>query len=171
MVTSLLRRRGVGVVRRVRGVLLATVGRVTALEGENRMLTLRTFHDCVCWVIKNVVMRTAKTNLLLAPVLGSRLALAIAVGVVLGRLLAVATASALLALVVVVLRGHVVCVCHFGRIRFQYDTVNKNRFEMFRESEVERKMMSREQVIVGLAALSVITYSGRAPKWEDSDDE
>jgi hypothetical protein len=100
VITSLLRRRGgVGVVGRVGSVLLATVGRVTAL--------------------------------LLTPILGSRLALAVAVGVVLGRLLAVATASALLALVVVILRGHVVLMSHFSRIMFRYDTVNKKRFEIF----------------------------------------
>lgn len=55
-----------------------------------------------------------KTNLLRAAVLRSRLAVAVAVGVVLRRLLAVTTAPALLALVVVVLRGHAVCVFQVG---------------------------------------------------------
>lgn len=32
-------------------------------------------------------------------------------------------------------------------------------------------MMSREQLIVGLAALSVMCYSGRSAKREDCDDE
>lgn len=58
-----------------------------------------------------MIARTRETNLLLALILGSGLAVAVAVRVVLGRLLL--PVAALLALVVVVLRGHGVCVCRF----------------------------------------------------------
>lgn len=87
---------------------------------------------------------------MLALVLGSGLALTVAVGVVLGRLLAVAAASALLALVVVVLRGHVVYV----------------------DAGVSLVKGGKKDDVGGTIDRGVgRSFSDPRRKWEDSDDE